>query len=415
MRLDPSQEAAVELMLRAPLGVVTGGPGTGKTTTTRRALDELDARGETYLLAAPTGKAARRMEEATGRESQTIHRLLKWGLGIGPSKFFYGEDEPLEADVVIVDEASMIDTKLADPLFAAVQHPTRLILVGDAAQLPSVGAGMVFGDLIRSTRVEVARLTTLHRAAAESWVCSQAPRVLRGEVPDLRGRADFRWHEAEVRDHAVDAVVELAAGDLGGLGVAPEDAQVLVPQNVGPAGADLINRRLQARLNPMRAGLKAWTVGKGEGARELRVGDRVIQTRNDYPRGVMNGEIGVVARADDELVVRFEELVTYDRGGATALRLAYALTVHKYQGSEVPWAVVLCHSTHTQMLTRRLFYTAITRAKRGVVLVGDRAGIERAVKNQSDGKRNTGLIERLDELWSENEGDEEERADDHAA
>lgn len=424
MILDPSQQAAVELMLSAPIGVVTGGPGTGKTTITRAALDRMDARGESYLLAAPTGKAARRMEEATGRKASTIHRLLGYGLGSHHADgfgggFLYGVDEPLEANVIVIDEASMIDIELAQALLEAVHAPSRILFVGDAAQLPSVGPGRVLCDLIESGEVPVARLTKVHRAAAESWVCSQAPEVLAGQIPDLGARADFHWLERDIRDHAVDAVVGLVAGggpyyrgpSLRELGVEDRaDVQVLVPQNVGRAGTGVLNRRLQALLNPAK-GRDGWRVGgksKGgvggdqddDGTVEIRIGDRVIQTRNDYLLDVMNGEVGVVeALTQGELVVRFDEerRVSYSRDSASALRLAYALTVHKYQGSEVPWAVVLCHSTHTRMLTRQLLYTAITRAKKGVVLVGDRLGIERAVKNERDRKRYTGLVDRLRE------------------
>lgn len=407
MNLDDSQKAAVELMLSAAIGVVTGGPGTGKTTTTRAALDALEERGLDCALAAPTGKAARRMMEATGRPASTIHRLLEYNpidRGYGKRDgFFVNADNPLEADVVIVDEASMVDIELASSLLEAVQAPTRLILVGDAAQLPSVGPGRFFAELIESAAVPVARLTTLHRAAAESWVCSQAPEVLAGRVPDLRERDDFRWIEHSIRDHAVDALVELGAGVHEALAdVEPGESQVLVPQNVGPAGGAAINRRLQAVLNP-KVGEDGWRMGKkGEGSFELRRGDRVIQTKNDYLRDVMNGEVGVVERVGrEELVVRFDAEVTYDRPSANALRLAYALTTHKYQGSEVPWAVVLCHSTHTRMLTRTWLYTSITRAKQGVVLVGDRVGLERAVKSTRDTKRNTGLAERLKDALEE--------------
>ncbi len=402
MELDPSQQAAVELMRTVPFGVVTGGPGTGKTTTLRTALDALDEAGVMYELAAPTGKAARRMQEATGRAAQTIHRLLEYnpsGRGYGKSDgFLVNADNPLECDAVFVDESSMIDVELGAALLDAVQAPTRLVLIGDAAQLPPVGPGRPFADLIESGHVPVAHLTTLHRAAAESWVCSQAPKVLRGELPDLRERDDFLFLEHDVRDRSVDALIETALDGLARTrGVVREEAQILVPQNVGPAGAEVINRRMQAALNPP-GDQRAWKVGKKQNAREIREGDRVIQTRNDYLRDVMNGEIGIVigAAGNGACVARFDDReVEVDRDGMDALHLAYALTTHKYQGSEIPWALVLCHSTHTRMLTRTWLYTSITRAKRGVVLVGDRVGVERAVKNALDAKRNSGLVDRL--------------------
>lgn len=389
MNLDPSQERAVDLVCSARFGVVTGGPGTGKTTSLRAALDRLDAAGVTYALAAPTGKAARRMSEATGRAAGTVHRLLEYWPGRG---FMRNERAPLDVDLVVVDEASMLDVELARALLDAVREQTRCILVGDANQLPSVGPGRVFGDLIDSRCVPVARLTTLHRAAQERWVASQAPVILAGKVPDLREREDFVFVEREDRAEAFESVVDFA--------VQVEGAQVLVPQNVGPAGADLLNAAIREQVNPWRGGDQVFEIG---GRSRCWRGDRVIQTRNDYAREVMNGEVGEVeGAAGDELAVRFDRtetdegrLVLYDREAARQLRLAYALTVHKSQGSEWPWVIVLCHSTHSRMLERTLLYTAITRASHGVVLIGDRKGIERAVRQENAGKRNTGLVERL--------------------
>lgn len=419
MGLDPSQQRAVELILEAPFGIITGGPGTGKTHSLRTALDELDGRGVRYLLASPTGKAARRMFEATGREALTVHRLLEYDpreRGYGKSDgFLRNADNPLEADLVVIDESSMLDVKLAAALFDACQtfenEPTRLVLVGDKDQLPPVGAGRVFADLIEGGLVPVARLTTLHRSAAASWVATQSREVLAGRRPEIDPRADFRWVEHEDRIAAVDALVAVATKGLRGAGADEAgfglaDAQVIVPQNTGPAGADALNARMQALVTPEDA--PGWKVGNVR----IRKGDRVIQTRNDYNlnggEGVMNGEIGVVDEVDDDqLFVRFDPdaadggtLVAYSKDAARSLRLAYALTCHKMQGSEVPWAVVLAHSTHTRMLTRGWLYTAVTRAKKGVVIVGDRKGIERAVKNAHDAKRNSALIDRIRELRS---------------
>lgn len=397
MDLDASQLAAVELVCSAGFGIVTGGPGTGKTTSLRAALDRLDAEGATYALCSPTGKAARRMHEATGREAMTVHRALEWIPRL--KRFMRGPDLPMDEDLVVVDESSMLDVELADALCSAVQGDTRLVLVGDADQLPSVGPGKVFADLIASGAVPVARLTTLHRAAAESWVCSQAPVILAGEMPDLRTRPDF-WHSChEDRDTAREALVELVTRGLPGLGIARSDVQTLVPMNVGPAGAAVLNTRLQSILNTTSAPGSGWKVGDGQ---ELRAGDRVIQTKNDYDRGVMNGECGLVeAIGQDGLFVRFDGMrddaapIEYDKDRAGKLRLAYALSVHKSQGSEWPWVVVFVHSTHTRMLDRSLLYTAVTRAKKGVVIVGDRVGLERAVRSVDSAKRNTGLVDRL--------------------
>lgn len=438
--LDPSQEAAVELVCSARFGIVTGGPGTGKTTTLRNALDRLDAAGTTYALAAPTGKAARRMREATGRLALTVHRLLEYGpLESGELGFRRNEHTPIAADLVVVDEASMLDVDLADSLTRAIDPArTRLVLVGDADQLPSVGPGRVFGDLITSGTVPVARLTTLHRAAAETWVCSQAPIILSGNVPDLQPRPDFRWLAHEDRGRAIDLLIGAVFRDLPGLGVPAGDVQVLIPQRVGPSGCNAVNGRLQQLLNPERDNdPNAWRIGNAKSdddARVLRVRDRVIQTRNDYTLGVANGEVGEVFAISNEpsvcepcrgegvhfvtgstcepckgtgkrpplLTVRFpddapgsERRVGYTKNEVYALDLAYALTIHKSQGSQWPWVVVFAHSTHTHMLTRQLLYTGITRAQKGVVLVGDLAGLGRAVKETRDGRRNTWLAQEL--------------------
>lgn len=423
--LDPSQERAVELLLDAPLGCVTGGPGTGKTTILRAALDRLDALGRTsYALAAPTGKAARRMSEATGRPAKTVHRLLEYGPGpTGAMGFQRNRENPLGCELVVVDEASMLDLELAAALLSAVDASrTRLVLVGDANQLPSVGPGRVFGDLLASSGVEAAVLTHVHRAAAASWYCTQAPRVLAGETPDLERRPDFVWVEEPDRARALGEAVRWAERLS-----AEHETQALIPQRIGPAGSLVGNDLLRRRLNPSPAGV--WKLGEVE----LGVGDRVIHTRNDYWLGVMNGETGVVealrrepaicdacsgtGRVERErcsrcagrgqrgpcVAVRYPaddprstRLVEYGpEAAAKALEHSYALTVHKAQGSQWPWVVVLCHSTHSRMLTRQLLYTAITRSSRGVVLVGDRAGLERAVKEDRDGRRNTALAERI--------------------
>lgn len=377
MNLDPSQAAAVELLLSAPLGCVTGGAGTGKTTCLGAALDAMDAAGKSYLLASPTGKAARRMSEATGREASTVHRLLEW---CGSNAFAMCASNPLEADLVVVDEASMLDVELAAFLFDAVQGSTRLVLIGDANQLPSVGAGRVFAEIISSGAVPVVVLDTLHRASAESWVCREAPLVLAGEMPSLEETHDFRWIECEDRGEALGEIV--FRGSLG--------EQILAPQNVGQCGIEVINRRAQALVNPPSAGEPELN--------GIRVQDRVIQTRNDYTREVMNGECGVALSLDKggmtiELDGGRSSRATAD--DARDLALAYALTCHRAQGSEWADVAVLVHSTHTRMLERTWLYTALTRAKRSVVIVGDRLGLERAVKADRARRRNTSLAEML--------------------
>jgi exodeoxyribonuclease V alpha subunit len=400
LELDPSQRAAVDLVMHAPACVITGGPGCGKTTSLRVALDELDAKPAAldvlgnpiprYLLAAPTGKAARRMQEATGRDAMTIHRLLEYGRlpegGIGfrrCASFF------IEASLVVVDEASMLDVRLARSLLDAINpRTTRLLLVGDKDQLPSVGPGRVFADVIESGKVPVARLTTLHRSARESWVCTAAREILEGRTPSLDERPDFRFVEVDSLDSARRAVVRLVSEQREG-----REYQVLGPQRTGGGGTVAICKAIQEAVNPAREGAKVWRRDEFE----IREGDRVIQTSNNYDLGIMNGELGLVVSIEaSKLVVDFDgRRVEYNALTAQGLELAYALTIHKSQGSEWPWVVVLCHSGHTFMLARQLLYTAITRAKQGVVIVGDRKGVERAIANIDPTKRNTSLVERL--------------------
>lgn len=385
--LDPSQERAIDLLVREPFGIITGAPGTGKTTCLRAGLDRIaDERPDDEVeLAASTGKASKRLSDATGREARTVHRLLDYNPRYG---FQRNADNPIDADLVVVDEASMLDVELSGALFDALDPKrTRLVLVGDMHQLPSVGPGRVFGDLIESGLVPVARLTTLHRAAQRSWVCRSAPVILDGQKPDLKRRDDFVFVDVGDAHTAARVAVGMVASVLPGRGI--EGAMVLSPQNTGHAGVEALNAALQDRLNPPRMGESKFG--------SLRWSDRVIQTKNDYDRAIFNGEIGDVVSIDrGKVTVDFEgRRVDFDAEGAGRLRLAYALTVHRAQGSEYPWCVVICHSTHTRMLTRQLLYTAITRAKEGVVLVGDAKGLARALKNTRDVERKTSLIERL--------------------
>jgi exodeoxyribonuclease V alpha subunit len=389
--LDPSQERAVELVLTAPVGVVTGGPGTGKTTILKTALDRLDKLGVRCLLASPTGKASMRLQEATGREAKTIHRLLGYSPRDG---FLYNKLNPLDTDLVIVDESSMIDVDLGADLLEAIDPKrTRLILVGDADQLPPVGPGRVFGDLIDSEMCPVARLDTLHRAALDSWVYRNARRIIRGEYPELAPCADFLYIEQERSEDIVPTIrkflIEYAPVSIN------DDVQVLIPQRAGPAGIDKLNTDLQNALNPKKPNANFL---QREGKAELREGDRVIQTRNDYTLNVFNGEVGDVVEIDKkQVLVQYtgRTPVSYTLDQAKALQLAYGLTVHKYQGSQAPWVLVVCHSTHYQMLTRQLLYTAVTRAQKGVVLLGNDKGLRAATEAKAPPKRNTGLVARM--------------------
>lgn len=390
IQLDPSQQLARELICRERFACVTGGAGTGKTTTLKTALDDLDARGEQYLLASPTGKAAKRMTEATGRPARTIHRLLGWQSG----GFTHGKDNPLPTSLVVIDEASMLDVELAASLFEAIDpRATRLVLMGDANQLPPVGPGCVFGDLVTSGSVPVATLTQLHRAAEQSWMNVAAKAVLEREMPDIETeRKDFRFVRVDEATEILPKLAELVTFTIPR--EIDAEAQILIPQRTGPAGIDKANLALQMALNPPRPD-EPWIK---QGDDQLRINDRVIQTKNDYKLEVFNGEVGeIVDIRSGKALVAFPDRppVEYSLEQARALRLAYGLTVHKVQGSEFPWVVFVCHSTHTHMLTPQLIYTALTRGKRGVILVGNEKGLRQGLRADNPPKRNTGLVERL--------------------
>lgn len=396
---DESQEKAIDLICKRSgagprVGVITGGPGTGKTTCLKRALEALGP-GCKVELAAPTGKAAKRMKQATGVDARTIHRLLEWKPFKGFSR---NADAPIDADVIVVDEASMIDIELAAALFDAVGPRSRLVLVGDVNQLPPVGPGRPFADMIASGLVPVARLTKLHRSARDSWVARNAPAVLRGEPLELGECKDFRYvhceHAGEIMGNVRAEVERLRALQL--------ESQVLIPQSTGKAGTEVGNAELQSVFNPLPAGVRfedAAYLPRKSGP--IRENDRVIQTKNDYTLDVFNGDIGdVVSIEKGKVVVNVQDdggvrEVAYTLEQTNSLYLAYALTIHRSQGSEWPWIVCVVHSTHTFMLTRQLLYTAITRAREGVVIIGDDRGIKTALSVGRVPERNSTLIERM--------------------
>jgi exodeoxyribonuclease V alpha subunit len=419
MPLTSEQQAGVQLAVDSPSRacVLTGGPGTGKTFTLTAILDEADRRGWTVELASPTGKAAKRAAEVTGRRARTIHRLLEYSPQQGWGRH---EGRPLQAQMVVVDEASMLDVELAAALLAAIPPWGRLLLVGDEDQLPSVGAGAVLRDLIASGVVPVARLTQVMRQSERSWIHLNARAVNRGEDPrvDNAGCDDFFFIEVEEAEQIPDRVARLltdtfhrrfpANPKTGKPFVALEDFQVLVPQRPGRAGVDVLNDVLREALNPPGPAELKTSTGL------YRVGDRVVQMKNDYDRSVFNGEGGRVVFAGKALgpvasemgvdhgamVVRVDfgedeegrrRLANYGPDDTTNLRPAFALTVHKSQGSEFPVVVVVCHSTHTFMLSRQILYTAITRARQAVFVVGDAKGLRRAVRNDAPVQRDTGL------------------------
>jgi exodeoxyribonuclease V alpha subunit len=356
--------------------------------------------GARIKLAAPTGRAAKRLSEATGHASLTLHRLLEYR----PRDGGFGRNtaNPLDADVVIVDEASMIDLFLMDALVAAVPPPAVLVLVGDADQLPPVGPGAVLRDLLASGVLPTARLEEIYRQARRSLIVRNAHRVNRGEMPEgLDGAAaweddaplDFYFIDESDADRARQIALTLAAERIPArFGLDPHrDVQVVAPMHRGKAGVSRLNHALQDRLNAGRG-------GRVVGDYELRAGDRVIQQRNDYDREVFNGDVGrvVVADTEGDLTVEFDgRRVDYDAESARQLSLAYAISVHKSQGSEYPAVVVLLLPEHYPMLQRNLLYTALTRAKKLAVLVGSRRAVGRAVANAAPLRRCTRLAHRL--------------------
>ncbi|MDI3257721.1 MAG: ATP-dependent RecD-like DNA helicase [Kyrpidia sp.] len=399
--LSPEQEEAVRAAMREGLVVITGGPGTGKTTVLREILKRLELQGRRVDLAAPTGRAAKRLEESTGRPAKTLHRLLEAGYVEGRGlRFQRGEARPLEADAVVVDESSMVDTLLLHALLRALAPGTRLILVGDVHQLPSVGPGQVLEDIIASGLARVVRLTRVFRQAAESGIVRNAYRILEGGLPETRTpEDDWFWLERRDPGAVVDEVVSLCDRRLPGFLGPGGEVQVLTPMRRGPVGVEGLNPRLQEALNPPDEDKPEVRAG----TRVLRLGDRVMQIRNDYQKEVFNGDVGRVAAIDPEerdVVVEYPDppgsrRVRYRDGEWEDLQLAYALSIHKSQGSEYDAVVVPVVPAHTVVLERSLLYTAVTRARRLVVLIGDRRALRRAVSRVRARGRSTLLAARL--------------------
>lgn len=407
----PAQRRAVELAAKRGVVLLTGGPGTGKTTSVRGIVAMLDRMGCTTLLMAPTGRAAKRLGELCGREAQTIHRCLgmSWKEDTGELAFQKNEKEPLEAEAVIVDEMSMVDLPLMAALLSAVKDGCRLIMVGDPDQLPSVGPGNVFGDLIRSGRVETVNLTEIFRQAQASAIIRAAHAVNQGQLPMLKNTAESDFFFMRRRDAltAVDLVVELCKKRLPeNMGVEPGQIQVLCPTRKGEWGTGALNRALQKALNPPapEKRQKVW------GETTFRTGDRVMQVRNNYDvlwlrddgvtgAGIFNGDVGVVEDIDpggELLSIRFDDrAATYTADMLGELELAYAVTVHKSQGSEYKAVVLVALPAAPALMVRGVLYTGITRARELLVVVGDDAALARMAANDKQQRRYSGLRWRL--------------------
>jgi exodeoxyribonuclease V alpha subunit len=391
--LTDTQRSAVEASLGTHLLVLTGGPGTGKTMTVRAIVHAHAALEHGVSLCAPTGRAAKRLSEAAGVEAKTIHRLLEWNPATG--HFNRGTRSPLEADLVLVDEASMLDVRLASQLLAAIRPCATLVLVGDIDQLPPVGPGQPLRDLIASGVCKTVRLHEVFRQAQQSAIVRGAHAVLEGRLPEptpagTKGDGDLFIIAATDPDTIIERVVQSLRRMSPAYGFDPiADVQVMSPMRRGPLGTNRLNEVLQEVLNP--------STQQGAAPTQFRPGDKVMQLRNDYDKEVFNGDLGEVDRIESGVTfVRFDgREVQYTADELDAISLAYACTVHKVQGSEFPAAVIVLHHAHFMLLNRALLYTALTRAKKLVVLVGDPKAMARAARNAHSYETNSKLLDRL--------------------
>jgi exodeoxyribonuclease V alpha subunit len=391
--LSPQQAEAVRATFDGHLLVITGGPGTGKTTTVRNIVAAQRDKGKNVVLCAPTGRAAKRLSEASGAEARTIHRLLEWNPAL--ARFQKGPENLIEADLVLVDEASMLNVQLAERLFAAIPAQVPLVLVGDVDQLPPVGPGQVLRAILESGLAKVVRLSTVFRQAEESHIVQGAHAILRGEVPrstpaGTKGSGELFVVKAREPDETLGKLREMLKRLPLSYGLDPKrDVMVLSPMRKGPLGTERLNEFLQSELNP----------GEANPNRPLapRHGDRVMQLRNDYEKEAFNGDLGEVRAIAGGIsyVVMDGREIRYKHDELDDLALAYASTIHKLQGSEFPAVIVVLHGSHHVLLSRALLYTAVTRAKKLVVLLGDERAIARAAQNAHSYDCQSMLAERM--------------------
>lgn len=389
---DDIQKMAITTALSQNVVIITGGPGTGKTTITRGILQALQQSRQKVLLAAPTGRAAKRLSEATGKDAKTIHRLLEFK---PPQGYQRNADHPLEGDVLIVDEASMIDIILMNALLNAIPEEMKLVIIGDTDQLPSVGPGNVLRDMIESDVIPVVRLTRIFRQAQRSRIVMNAHRINEGKFPNIsNGRdTDFFFLEQEDPEAAAEEIVNLIENRLPrAYGLSPFEIQILTPMQRGVIGAAALNTRLQQLLNPQEQVLHRGGIAFGQR-------DKVMQIRNNYDKDVYNGDIGTVTKVDlDERMLYAEfdgRIVSYEVSELNELVLAYATTVHKSQGSEYPIVIMPIMMSHFVMLQRNLIYTGITRAKKIMILVGQKKALAYCIHNLTVDQRNSRLRQRL--------------------
>ena len=401
IELAMGQRAAIAAALSHGIFLLTGGPGTGKTTVIRGMLAIFERLGYSVLLGAPTGRAAKRLAESTGRKAMTVHRLLESQGRLSDEDedeavFGRDEDEPLTADVVILDEISMMDIVLMRHFLAAAPPGCHVILVGDADQLPSVGPGAVLKELLRSEVFPCVRLTEIFRQAEESVIVRNAHAINAGRLPVCALGTAFEFREAASEEDAARQIAALCGEELPAAGYDVQaDVQVLSPMHRQPCGVDALNRLLQKTLNPAAPGRPEIVAG----AVTYRLGDKVIQMKNDYQKGVFNGDLGVIEAITDRVMVRYgpDLVAEYETAELVEIAPAYAISVHKSQGSEYPVILLPLVPGHRVMLQRNLLYTAVTRAKERVILVGSRAALLTAVGNDRTRRRYTLLAERLNE------------------